>query len=80
MVDAIAQLLCVEDLLRHCWSTHTYGAQGHQQRDAQSIRIDIVDGAIADGMLWSYCRMMGAIGEALAELSQWSEGCPCCYR
>lgn len=79
VAHAVGQLLPHEQLLRQAWRKDAYlgKAKSAEARDASSVQIDIVDGAIGDPLFWAYGFMIHQLATTLETVAYWSEGCMC---
>ncbi len=82
------QAICVEALLRRCWSKRTYLSRKNEDGEAQHRRPFLVeDGSKAhieriDQMMrsdedWACIAMIAHIAMDAERLGQWAENCPC---
>ena len=78
VMNAIAQLLPLEESLRNAWSLQKYTMGGHREADDEhSCKLDVADTVIRSELFWSYCKMMDLIGETFLKIMEWAEGCKC---
>ena len=78
---AIHLLLPLERVLRFAWNLNRYCSGGDLQEpeagDVRGVKVQLADEAISSDMWWAYTVMLDGVSEALLEVANWAEGCPC---
>jgi hypothetical protein len=78
VLEACKKILPLERSLRAAWSLGLYrGGRGHDRDGEGAVNLELVNEAISNPYFWAYLRMADRLGEALSEISGWSETCPC---
>jgi hypothetical protein len=83
IVDCLADLLPLRNILRGAWNYDAYKLgnagdepNGHVAGDF-AVEMSVVDDAIKSTLFWGYATMIFRVAGVLGSLAGWSEGCPC---
>lgn len=80
VTHAASSILLVEETLKYGWDKDRYtrGRPADDGRnDEHSLKVDLADAAIRNGLFWGYTRMVDILAESLSGVAEWSEGCMC---